>query len=132
PRDAPSTASATAIVVRNALRLSIMGSSSFCRVRGCGPPELRALARHRSDHLTTLRLDQARAKVAFPACIDKGDSLTAVAKPRRKAVDRQVDATLGALVGLAGSVPAQQLDLQMIERIEIRKAIANAALERRI
>src|SRR5574337_2083879 len=56
----------------------------------------------------------------------------AVAQPRREAVDRQVDRALRAQIGLARAVAAQELDLQVIERIEIRKAVANAARKRRV
>src|SRR3954462_5935642 len=56
----------------------------------------------------------------------------AVAQSGGQAVDRQVDRPAGALVRLPCAIAAQQLDLQVVERIEVREAVANGALERRI
>src|SRR6476646_7129145 len=58
--------------------------------------------------------------------------LSAVTKARRQPVDRQVYRALRPYVGRACTIAPQQLDLQMVERIEIRKAVADAARERRI
>src|SRR5262245_56150716 len=59
-----------------------------------------------------------------------------VAEPGGDTVDGQVDPALDALVArvrfFAAAMTLDQLDLQMVERIEIRKAIADVARERRI
>src|SRR6185437_5108436 len=51
---------------------------------------------------------------------------------RSEPVDRQMDRAPRPVVGLAGAVAAQKLDLQMVERIEIGEALANAAFEGRV
>ena len=43
-----------------------------------------------------------------------------------------MDAALDALVGLAAAVPAQEFELQVVERIEVGQAVADGAGERRI
>jgi len=40
-----------------------------------------------------------------------------------------VNAALDALVGLAGAVPAHQLDLQVVQRVDVGKAVADGALQ---
>jgi phosphatidylserine/phosphatidylglycerophosphate/cardiolipin synthase-like enzyme len=60
------------------------------------------------------------------------DQSAAVAQSRGDAVDGQVDAALHALVGLAGAVAAQQLDLDVVQRIEVGEAVADRALQQRI
>ena len=54
----------------------------------------------------------------------------AVAQPGRDRVQRELDPTPDALVGRAGPVPAEQLDLHHVQRVEIREPIPNAALQR--
>src|SRR5439155_3792838 len=62
---------------------------------------------------------------------DPGDGmLAAIPQARGQPVDGEVDPALGSLVGLSRAVASQQLDLQVIEWIEIRKTIADAARER--
>src|ERR1700681_2318333 len=56
----------------------------------------------------------------------------AVAQARGEPVDRQMYSALGELIGLARAIATQQLDLEVIERIEIGEAIANASRQRRI
>src|ERR1700716_4362165 len=56
----------------------------------------------------------------------------AVAQARGEPVDRQMYSALDELIGLARAIATQQLDLQVIERIEIGEAIANASRKRRI
>src|ERR1700730_7026118 len=56
----------------------------------------------------------------------------AVAQARGEPVDRQMYPALDELIGLARAIATQQLDLEMIERIEIGEAIANAPRKRRI
>src|SRR5262249_46299131 len=58
--------------------------------------------------------------------------LAAVAQARGHPRDRQMDFAARPIVGVAGTVTAQQFDLQMVERIEVRKAVADASLERRV
>ena len=50
---------------------------------------------------------------------------TRVAQPGRQPVDRQVDAAPHALVPVAGAMPAQQLELQVVERVQVREAVAD-------
>src|ERR1700681_153512 len=56
----------------------------------------------------------------------------AVAQARGEPVDRQMYSALGELIGLARAIATQQLDLEVIERIEIGEAIANASRQRRV
>src|SRR5690348_4357151 len=56
----------------------------------------------------------------------------AVAQSRGEAVDGEMDRAPGAGIGVAGAIAAQELDLQVIERVEIGKAVADAARERGI
>src|SRR5512146_1441866 len=56
----------------------------------------------------------------------------AVAQARGDAVDREMNRALGARVGIARAVALEQLDLKMVERIEIGKAAAYRARERRV
>ena len=53
--------------------------------------------------------------------------LAAVAQARGNAVDRKMDAAPDAIIRIAGAMPAQQLDLQVIERVEIGEAILDRA-----
>src|SRR5438093_3055515 len=55
---------------------------------------------------------------------------SAVPQAGRDAVDRQMDRASRADVGVAGAIAAEQLDLQVFQRVEIGKAVADAALER--
>src|SRR5688572_10996631 len=43
----------------------------------------------------------------------------------RQAVDGKVDAVLHALLGAARAVAAQQLQLQVVQRVEVREAVAD-------
>src|SRR5438046_7275122 len=56
----------------------------------------------------------------------------AIAQARGEAVDRQMYPALGELIGLARAMATQQLDLEVIERVEIGEAIANASRQRRV
>src|SRR5215213_5390553 len=58
--------------------------------------------------------------------------LAAVAQSCGNPVDRQMDALDDALVGVAGAVALQQLKLHVIERIDVGKAVADSAGERRV
>jgi hypothetical protein len=58
--------------------------------------------------------------------------LTAVAQPGSDAVDRQVDAAGHPLVGFAGAVALEQLDLQVVERVHVGRAQLQRALEHRV
>ena len=49
-----------------------------------------------------------------------------------QAVDRQVDHPQEPFVSLAGAVAAQELDLHVVERIEVGKAVADRARKRRV
>lgn len=42
---------------------------------------------------------------------------------RRNPVDRQMDAALGSLIGDACAVTAYEFDLQMVQRINVGKAV---------
>ena len=55
-----------------------------------------------------------------------------VPEPGGDAVDRHVDAALDAGVLAALAVAVQQLDLDVVERVEIGEAVADRALEERI
>ena len=46
-----------------------------------------------------------------------------VAQPRRNPVDRQVDTALRPFVAGARAVSANQFDLQMVQGIDVRKAV---------
>jgi hypothetical protein len=56
-----------------------------------------------------------------------GKKLATVAQSCGYPVDGQVDCLHHALVGIAGPVTLQQLDLYMIELIEVGKAVLNRA-----
>ena len=59
--------------------------------------------------------------------------LAAVAQAGGDAVDRQVDGAPQLLgVALARAQPAQQFDLQVVQRIDVRDAVAQAARQRRV
>ena len=62
--------------------------------------------------------------------------LAGIAQARREPVDRHVDAALHALdagvVLAARAVAPHQLDLQVVERIEVRKAVLDRARQRRV
>src|SRR6476620_2979948 len=58
--------------------------------------------------------------------------LAAVAEAGCEPVDRQVYRTLRTHIGRACTIAAQELDLEVIERIEVRKAVADASRKRRI
>ena len=58
--------------------------------------------------------------------------LAAVAEAGCEPVDRQVYRTLRPHIGRARTIAAQELDLEVIERIEVRKAVADASRKRRI
>src|ERR1700693_896858 len=56
----------------------------------------------------------------------------AVAQPRRDAVDGQLDPTQQMLAGAARPVLLQELDLDVVQRIQIREPVAYRAIEQRI
>src|SRR5690348_17482915 len=60
------------------------------------------------------------------APLSRVHSSTGVAQPRRKPVDREVDAALHALLGAARAVALQQLQLQVVERVEVGEEIGRA------
>src|ERR1700694_721189 len=55
----------------------------------------------------------------------------AIAQARGEPIDRQMYPALGELIGLARAIATQQLDLEVIERVKIEEAIANASRVRR-
>ena len=55
---------------------------------------------------------------------------TAVTQPRSDAVHRQENSALGVVVGVARAITPQSFDLQMIERVDVRHAVAQAAGEK--
>src|SRR6185437_11751867 len=64
---------------------------------------------------------------------DAGELLSpAIAQARRNAVDGDLDATQDLLVRILRAVFLQQLDLNVIERIEIGKAVADRTLQQRV
>src|SRR6516165_5832367 len=58
--------------------------------------------------------------------------LSAVAQAGSDPVDGEVDAMGNALIGIAGAVAVEELDLHMVERIEIGEAVADRACQKRI
>src|SRR5947207_2046066 len=60
------------------------------------------------------------------------DSSTRVAEARGESIDRQMDAGLHAVVGVAGAVAAQELELQVVQRIEIGQPVAQRTRKRRV
>src|SRR5712692_2626060 len=58
--------------------------------------------------------------------------LAAVSQAGRNAVDGEVDRAQQARVAAAGAVAAQQLDLQVVERVEVGKAVADRARQGRV
>jgi hypothetical protein len=59
-------------------------------------------------------------------------SLATVAQPCGYPVDGQMDCLHHALVGIARAVTLQQLDLYMVERIEVGKAVLDRARQQGI
>src|SRR5262249_45374080 len=59
-------------------------------------------------------------------------TLPAIAQAGRDAVDGEVDALHHVLVGVAGAVALGQIDLHVIERIDLRQAVADGAGELRV
>src|SRR5260370_24976971 len=57
---------------------------------------------------------------------------TRIAQPRRDPVDRQVNAAPHARVRTARAMALDELDLQVIERVEIREAVLDRAREQRV
>src|SRR5436853_3556013 len=62
----------------------------------------------------------------------RGPELAAVAQAGGDAVDGEVDRAQEALVAAGGAVAAKQFHLQVVQRIEVREAVADRARERRI
>src|SRR5215467_4926395 len=58
-----------------------------------------------------------------------GRSLPAVSQSGRDPVDGELNAVQQLLVALVGTMLLQQLDLHVVERIEIREAVADRAVE---
>ena len=54
---------------------------------------------------------------------------TRIAQTGRNAIDRDMNAALDFFVGLAFAVAAHQLNLQVVQRIDIWKAVADRALQ---
>src|SRR6266571_7941344 len=84
-------------------------------------------------------LDNARASFASPATRVAQDevflnasTLAAVAQTGCDAVDRQVNPGNDILRRVTGAVALQQLDLHVVERIEIGKAVADRAGQERV
>ena len=69
------------------------------------------------------RRDQLANGFNYPV----GVPLPAVAQPGGKAVDRQMDAGDDILNRIAGAIALQQLDLHVVERVELREAVADRA-----
>src|SRR5262249_36558397 len=59
-------------------------------------------------------------------------ALPAIAQARGDAIDGQVDSLNHALVGIAGAVALEQLDLQVVDGIEIGETVADRPGEQRI
>src|SRR3954471_246615 len=55
-----------------------------------------------------------------------------VAQACRQPVDGEVDPALHALLGPAGAVTLQELELQVVQRVEVGEAIADRAREARV
>ena len=66
-----------------------------------------------------------RRRLSPRACV-----LPGVAQPRRDAIDGNMDPALNPLVSLARAVAANQFHLQVVQRINLGKAVANRALQR--
>src|ERR1700682_5934932 len=58
--------------------------------------------------------------------------LSAIAQRGGQPAHGQQDAALDQLVVVSGPVPPQQLDLQMVQRLEIREAVEYRARQRRV
>src|SRR6476469_5589717 len=59
-------------------------------------------------------------------------ALSRIAQARGDAVDGEMDALDDALVGVAGAVALQELELHVVEGIEVGKAVADGAGEQGI
>ena len=57
---------------------------------------------------------------------------TRIPQPCRNAVDTDVDTALHALVGQASAVAADQLDLQVVQRVDVGESVSDRAVERRV
>ena len=68
----------------------------------------------------------------LPSPLANEECLAAVAQTGSNAVDREMDALHDPLVGSPGAMALEQLDLNMIERVDIRKAVAYRAREQGI
>ena len=62
----------------------------------------------------------------------RGRKLATVAQPCGYPIDGQMDCLDDALVGIAGPMTLQQLDLYMVERIEVRKTVLDRARQQGI
>src|SRR4030095_14511930 len=75
------------------------------------------------------------ARTTFPlrrgSLVDRSP-LARVAQPGRDPVDRDVDAAPGAVVDFAFAIAAHQFDLQVVQRVDIREAMAYGALQGRV
>src|ERR1700680_4680173 len=58
--------------------------------------------------------------------------LSTIAEPCRDAVDRKLDPTQHMLAGAARSVLLQALDLDVVQRVQVREPVAYRAIEQRI
>ena len=59
-------------------------------------------------------------------------ALAAIAQTSGDAVDRQVEGAFHPLVLVAGAQPAYEFNLQVIQRVEVGKAVADRPGEQRI
>ena len=58
--------------------------------------------------------------------------LTGIPQPRRNPVDRQMDAALRPLISNTRAVSAYEFDLQMVQRIDIGKAVFDGSGQRSV
>ena len=60
------------------------------------------------------------------------NSLSRITHPRRNTVDGQMNAVLHAVIRLPRTPAAHQLNLQVVERVDIGKAVANGTCQCRV
>jgi hypothetical protein len=60
------------------------------------------------------------------------DNLSAISESGRYAIYRQLNRPLYRIRSITGTIPTQQLYLQMVKRIDVRRTVTNAPRQRRI
>ena len=76
--------------------------------------------------------DKRRSVAGKRACSPIPKPSTRIAQPRRDPVDRQMNPAVHARVGVARAVPLDQLDLQVVQRIEVGEAVLDRARQQRV